>query len=112
MPRGYAKSTYDRLVSNIRPEERGFNDKCFIWLGETDDGGYGRIKHKGTYIPAHWVFIAVTHAGKRVAESIGYRPPEGLEVDHLCKQRACVRPSHLEYVTRAENMRRINHANH
>ncbi len=32
--------------------------------------------------------------------------PEGLEIDHLCNNRACVNPAHLEPVTRSENVRR------
>jgi hypothetical protein len=32
--------------------------------------------------------------------------PEGLEIDHLCRNRACVNPGHLEPVTRLENIRR------
>jgi hypothetical protein len=32
--------------------------------------------------------------------------PEGLDLDHLCRNRRCVRPSHLEPVTRSENVRR------
>lgn len=32
--------------------------------------------------------------------------PEGLELDHLCRVRCCCNPSHLEPVTRAENIRR------
>lgn len=32
--------------------------------------------------------------------------PPGYEIDHLCKQRACIRLSHLEAVTHTENIRR------
>lgn len=37
--------------------------------------------------------------------------PEGLDLDHLCRNRACWRPDHLEPVSRAENMARGIHAN-
>ena len=107
----YAKSTRDRVMNNIRVENRGympggsdldggFVEMCFIWQGEKDRMGYGRVKHEGKYIPVHWVFKGDVR--------FGYRPPEGMEVDHLCKQRDCVRPSHLEYVTRLENMQRMH----
>lgn len=61
-------------------------------MGEKDKDGYGRIKHKGKYVPAHWVLDG--------------RPPEGYEKDHLCHQRDCVRPSHLENVSRSVNTER------
>jgi len=34
--------------------------------------------------------------------------PDGLELDHLCKNKLCVKPDHLEAVTHAENVRRGN----
>lgn len=36
--------------------------------------------------------------------------PEGLVIDHLCRQPACINPAHLEPVTHAENIRRGNNA--
>jgi hypothetical protein len=83
-----------RLLANVRPEDRGYLvdgvlSKCLIWLGEKDRDGYGRIKRKGKYVQVHWVL-----AGD---------PPAGMEKDHLCHQRDCVRPAHLKDVTRAVN---------
>lgn len=91
----YSKPIADvrtRLLRKAKQEDRGFDTPCLIWYGEKDKEGYGRIKDGGKYVPAHWVLHG--------------KPPKGYEVDHLCHQRDCVRPSHLENVTRAENTSR------
>ena len=89
----------DRLLLNVREEDRGYVTKCLTWYGkDKDDYGYGRIKHRGRYVSVHWILIGDI---KR-----DYRPPYGYEVDHKCLNKSCVRPSHLEYVTRQENLRR------
>jgi len=65
---------------------------CWLWLGFLDKWGYGRFGR----ILAH-----------RIAFSALVGPiPEGLELDHLCGERQCVNPAHLEPVTHEENMRR------
>lgn len=50
-------------------------------------------------------------SGHRLAHRVAYESvfgpiPDGLEIDHLCRNRACINVSHLEVVTHAENMRR------
>jgi uncharacterized protein YerC len=78
-----------RILSRVRLEDRGWHTPCLIWLGEKDKDGYGRIKRDRHYIPVHW--------------GLTNDPPEGMEKDHLCHQRDCVRPTHLEDVTKSVN---------
>lgn len=68
---------------------------CWIWTGATSVG-YGRIRVDGRLDMAHRVSYQLF---------VG-QIPEGLDLDHLCMNRRCCNPSHLEPVTRAENMRR------
>lgn len=76
------------------PAHRPDLGPCWVWTG-TLSGGYGILDLKGRKWKAH-IFLAG-------------RAPPGLEWDHLCRNRACVRTSHLEAVTRAENLRRGRH---
>lgn len=77
---------------------------CWVWTASTRPSGtrhYGRIKVSGRDQLAH-----------RVAYELEVGPiPDGLTIDHLCKNTLCVRPSHLEAVTLAENIRRGTSAN-
>ncbi|MCA1668901.1 MAG: HNH endonuclease [Thermomicrobia bacterium] len=67
---------------------------CWIWQGALTNG-YGKIAHHR----AHRVYY------ERMYGAI----PTGLELDHLCKQKACVNPDHVEPVTHTENVRRGPH---
>src|SRR5690606_22520854 len=71
---------------------------CWYWLGTTDRGR-GRVFHQGRWLRAHRAWYE---------ESVG-PIPEGLELDHLCRNRICVRPDHMEPVTPEENQRRARH---
>lgn len=68
---------------------------CWVWQRATSVG-YGRIKYDGRLGLAHRASYEV-HVGPI---------PAGLQIDHLCRNRACINPEHLEPVTRSENMRR------
>jgi hypothetical protein len=73
---------------------------CWEWTASRHPSGYGQIAWRtdGKSLPrrAHRV------AWELLVGSI----PDGMELDHLCRNPACVNPDHLEVVTHRENMRR------
>lgn len=89
----YAETVRGRLVKNS--EDAG---GCRIWRRQTISNGYGRIKIMG---------FGSKPLAHRVAYILAKGPiPEGLQLDHLCRVRACINPDHLEPVTQVENMAR------
>jgi hypothetical protein len=71
---------------------------CWLWTGMTDRNGYGYFNPmdgRHNQLAHRWSYET----------ALGPIPPE-LTIDHLCRQRNCVRPSHLEAVTFVENIRR------
>lgn len=75
---------------------------CELWTGGIKANGYGQ---KGIKRDGRWTG---TQAHRWVYEQAHGPLPAGVEVDHLCRNRACVRLDHLEAVTLAENRRRRN----
>lgn len=66
---------------------------CWIWTGYRKPHGYGRIWFKKGPEAAHRVIFCL--AGKKI--------PKGMVVDHICRNKSCVRPSHLRIVTIRQN---------
>ncbi|AMD43461.1 hypothetical protein ZC03_084 [Pseudomonas phage ZC03] len=95
----------EKVYKRVSIEDRGFtiNNKpspCHIWTGPTSGngrgGGYGRMSLEGQTVATH--LVVYTHF-------YGYIPSRK-QIDHLCKQRACCNPEHLELVTHLQNQRR------
>lgn len=75
-------------------------DTCWLWTGAVGQRDrYGRIALGGRGAP-----IVLAH---RASYEMAHGPiPVGLQIDHLCRVRSCVRPDHLEAVPQRENIRR------
>lgn len=71
-------------------------DGCREWMGAKSAAGYGQVSFNGKRTYVH-----------RVMYEVFYGPiPDGLTIDHLCRNRGCCRPEHLEAVTHRVNMSR------
>ena len=74
--------------------------ECWVWQGSRTWNGYGQGSFPGCQ----------SRLAHRYHYEREYGPiPAGMHLDHLCRNRGCVNPAHLEVVTNKENQRRGSH---
>ncbi len=82
--------TKEKFLERVNVSDNG----CWQWRLALDSGGYGQLEEHGRIFSAH-----------RLAYELFKGPiPQGLTIDHLCRNRGCVNPDHLEVVTMRENI--------
>lgn len=69
-----------------------FSEECWLWTGYINPAGYGLFCEGQASRYSYTMFVGPI--------------PNGLHIDHLCRRRSCVRPTHLEPVTCSENAKR------
>lgn len=87
------RPTIDKFMENVVKHE----DECWYWKGWHDYKNYGKFSPEPRRsIMAHrWIF-----------EYTYGKIPEGAQLDHLCSNKSCVNPDHLEPVSGKENVQR------
>lgn len=105
-PEKTLEKIYAILSSHIKkmtPEERfwkkvNMSANCWDWVGTINKDGYGYG------IPTALFKKFNTDRAHRVAWMLyGFHIPHGMFIDHICRNRKCVKPAHLRVVTPREN---------
>ena len=82
----------DNLLKHVLENEQG----CWIWQKGKTHNGYPLVS----------VARVMRYAHRLQYERTKGPIPPGMDLDHLCRNRDCINPEHLEPVTRSENLRR------
>ncbi|OZC59327.1 hypothetical protein CH276_22515 [Rhodococcus sp. 06-470-2] len=84
------------MQTKVTEIDRGHTSQCWEWQGATSNRGYGQVGRNGKTCSTHVVAYV---------ELVG-PIPDGLQIDHLCRNRKCCNPEHLEPVTGRVNCSR------
>ena len=84
-----------RLPDNIKLKIKVCESGCWEWTAAIDRYGYGKVSYNGVKVKAHRIVFLLIRGNIK-----------GKHLDHLCRNRKCVNPDHLDPVTNLQNTRR------
>ena len=105
----YHSKVWQKLLAHstreIGPPISGFDENCLIWQKAQTSNGYTKFRYRETTSTAHRASLLV----KLRLESLPLKNENGdnLEIRHLCNNKLCIEPTHLELGTKIENARDV-----
>ena len=88
-----SKIEINRFIKKIDIESGG-PDGCWPWTAYKGNDGYGQFSINRSAVKSHRVSYEYFY---------GVKIPDNLYIDHICRNRRCVRPDHLRLVTKYQN---------
>jgi hypothetical protein len=95
---------FDRVWGRVVLDPSPLGDDCWLWQGSLSPGGYGLVSVNGAWVG----YIGAPRPGNHGVHRVSFwmaggTIPDGYEIDHLCRRRHCVNPTHMEAVTPRTN---------